>query len=535
MRIGILEIVRADGIRRWTHKPYAYLFTKQLTSIMPQAISVWCRELGHQVFYSTYFGQKDPKQLLPDDLDIVFISTYTQASSLAYALAKLYRQEKTLTVIGGPHAKAFPDDCLRFFDVVVRECDKTLIADILSGAPRGEIITSGRTLQDIPSAQERMPEIQASAFWRGKPYPSTSIPMLSSVGCPYACDFCIDWNNPYVLLPLDQLEADLRFISENYPGVLVAFHDPNFGVKFDQVFDVLERVSHPRRNRYVLESSLSILRESRLERLRDTGCFYIAPGVESWTAYSNKSGTGLTASARQKLDQVVEHFKLIHEYVPGIQANFIFGLDGDEGNEPVELTKEFMSRAPFVWPTVNIPVPFGATPLYDRYLDEGRILTSMPFAFYYPPYLVTTVKNYNPVTYYEKLIEIFCHMISRGLLLKRLQTTSGIIRFLYLLRAHHMRRTLEAFRNIVELMKTDRQFRAFHEGESQTLPEFYHYQYERVLGPYATLLSREDRQPLLLKTQPALAPSRHRGDKENSAELDVVIPALVSTPASSSK
>ncbi|MEE9324486.1 MAG: hypothetical protein V3U90_02890, partial [Dehalococcoidia bacterium] len=148
---------------------------------------------------------------------------------------------------------------------------------------------------------------------------------------------------------------------------------------------------------------------------------------------------------------------------------------------------------------------------------------------------VTTVKNYNPVTYYEKLIEIFCHMISGNMLLKRLQTTSGMIRFLYLLRAHHMRRTLGAFRNIVELMKTDLQFRAFHEGESQTLPEFYHYQYERALGPYATLLSREDRQPLLLKTQPALAPSRHRGDKKYNTELDVVIPALVSTPASRSK
>ena len=29
----------------------------------------------------------------------------------------------------------------------------------------------------------------------------------------------------------------------------------------------------------------------------------------------------------------------------------------DEGNEPIELTKEFMTRAPFVWPALNIPVP----------------------------------------------------------------------------------------------------------------------------------------------------------------------------------
>ncbi len=53
------------------------------------------------------------------------MSTYTQASALAYALAKLYRGEDTLRVIGGSHAKAFPMDCLRFFYLVVQECDKT--------------------------------------------------------------------------------------------------------------------------------------------------------------------------------------------------------------------------------------------------------------------------------------------------------------------------------------------------------------------------------------------------------------------------
>jgi len=481
---------------------------------MPQAVSVWCRNFGHEVFYATYFGQRHPEQLLPNDLDVVFISAYTQASALAYALAKLYRQRKTLTVIGGPHAKQFPDDCLRFFDVVVRDCDKGLIADILSAVPVGEIITSGRTLQDIPSVQERMPEIRASIFWRGKPYPTTCISLLTSMGCPYSCDFCVDWNNPYVLLPLERLEADLRFILQSFPGVFVVFHDPNFAVKFDQVLAVLERVSHDGRKRYIVESSLSILRRSRLERLRDVGCFYILPGVESWTAYSNKAGTGSAVSGREKLDQVVEHFKLIREYIPGIQANFIFGLDVDEGDEPVELTKEFMTRAPFAWPLINVPIPFGGTPLYDRYLAEGRILTSMPFAFYYGPYLVTTMKNYSPVTYYEKSIELFSHMTSGSMLVKRLRTTSGLIRFGYLARTLGMRQTLGTFRRFVELMKTDRQFRAFHEGESEILPEFYHRQYELLLGSYATLLSRDDRQPVHHRMQRASPHPTRREDNE---------------------
>ena len=123
----------------------------------------------------------------------------------------------------------------------------------------------------------------------------------------------------------------------------------------------------------------------------------VAPGIESWTDYSNKAGLGRIAGA-EKVQGVVEHFERLADNVPYLQANFIFGLDTDRGDEPVELTKEFMDRTPFVWPTINIPVPFGGTPLHDNLLAAGRVLTAMPFAFYYTPYLVTTLKHYDPVT-----------------------------------------------------------------------------------------------------------------------------------------
>jgi hypothetical protein len=186
------------------------------------------------------------------------------------------------------------------------------------------------------------------------------------------------------------------------------------------------------------------------------------------------------------------------KYVSGIQANFLFGLDIDEGDEPVALTKEFIARVPFVWPSINIPTPFGGSPIYKRYIDEGRILTSMPFTFYTPaPYLVTTVKNYSPVTYYEKLIEMFSEITSWGMLLKGLRSASFKVQFAFLLKSLGMRQMVGRFRNILGLMKADGKFRAFHEGESQILPEYYHYQYERLLGPYAPLLSHDDRRPML--------------------------------------
>jgi hypothetical protein len=47
----------------------------------------------------------------------------------------------------------------------------------------------------------------------------------------------------------------------------------------------------------------------------------LAPGVESWTDYSNKAAVG-RASGVEKVDRVAEHFTRLAEHVPYLQANF---------------------------------------------------------------------------------------------------------------------------------------------------------------------------------------------------------------------
>ncbi|MFD1049465.1 radical SAM protein, partial [Kibdelosporangium lantanae] len=218
MRVGILDILGSPA-RRPVDVAYQLLITKQYASITPQAISVWCRRAGHETFYATYYGIGQPHRLLPMDLDVVLICCYTQVSHIAYALAKLYRAAGVRTVVGGPHARAFPVDCLRFFDLVVRECDPPLVADILAGQfDRGSIISADQPFDDVPTVEERMPEIRASAFfWGRKPLLLSAVPMLASMGCPYRCDFCIDWSSTYRQLPTDRLSADLRYLATHQP------------------------------------------------------------------------------------------------------------------------------------------------------------------------------------------------------------------------------------------------------------------------------------------------------------------------------
>jgi len=498
LRVGLIELISDSVWQNWGTRYYGARFKRHYASIMPQVVAVWCQQLGHDVTYATYYGQQDPESLLPRELDVLFVSTYTHASSIAYALARVYGSRDTLTVIGGPHARSFPNDCLRFFDLAVHDCDRDLVDDILRGSfDRNQVLSSGRMLTEIPAVEERLPHIIKSSLTEGRTPYAANISLLSSVGCPYTCNFCVDWDSPYITLSGDSLRKDLRFISKRFPGVYISYHDPNFGIRFDRTMDVIAELPENERNPYIMESSLSILKGPRLRRLKETNCFYTAPGIESWTDYSNKTGVGQNGG-REKLEGVIARFEEIHEFVPNIQANFIFGTDMDKGEDPVELTKEFSRRVPYVWPTINIPTPYGRTPLYDDYLAEGRILRSMPFAFYYMPNLVMTLKNYSPLEYYEKLIEIYSTANSYRLLAPRVASTPDYsLKIIYFLRSFALQGILSKLKRTRNRLREDGEFRSFHEGRTTTLPGYYRYLYAKKLGRFAELISEVDMTPEL--------------------------------------
>jgi hypothetical protein len=524
MKVAVLDLLCDGRIRGPFGGLYGLYFRKQFVSIMPQIVSVWCRQLGHDVTYATYYGQNFPERLVPDDTDVIFISSYTQASALAYALAELFRRRGTLTIIGGPHARSFPTDCQRAFDIVVRNCDRNLVADILNGRiDPPAIVDSGHQLSDFPSVEERASEIEIATFQRGRRLVTSIVPVLSSVGCPYSCHFCVDWNSRYVPLAPERLKADLEFIAKRWPGLPVIYHDPNFAVRFDETMSVIESLPEPLRPEYMMESSLSILKPERLPRLRATRCIYVAPGIESWTAYSNKSGATGT-DGRTKLNRVVGHLRQVLEYVPGVQANFIFGGDEDFGDEPVDISLEFIEEFPEVWPTINIPTPFGGTPLYDAWYRSDRILTRMPFSFYYNPWLAITVANYSPLEFYTQLIRLHSALSRWQMLTRRLTTrVRPVIRFVDALRTADAWREISVMRSIRNHLENDTEFRAFHEGRRVPLPRFYREVYRRRLGRYSELV----REPLI---SPILEPP-HSIDGGASASPDRTASVAPTEPA----
>ncbi|MGK7929696.1 MAG: radical SAM protein [Spirulina sp.] len=505
MRVGILEVITLP-CQSSIGKISNMLVAKHYASVTPQAISVWCRQLGHETFYATYYGVGDPARLLPQDLDFIFFSCCTPASPLVYALSKLYRQKGTRTIVGGPHAESFPVDCLRFFDLVLKHCDREIIGNIVRGNfDSGQYISRAKPFDDCPTVEERMPEIRASQFvqkkWR---ILLTQVPIITSLGCPYTCNFCKDWDNPYRLLPADRFAADLQYLAQNHPQLLIGFHEANFAVQFERVFTIIESLPPESRLPYMMECSLSILNESRIKRLKETNCVFASHGIESWQDYSLKAGMKGKGGI-EKVNGVVKQLEKVNEHIPYMQVQMIFGLDSDAGEEPITLTKQFLTQTPFAWPVINIPVPFGGTPMFDKYVANQRILQEMPFTFYYIPYLVTTLKNYDPVDYYEKLMELSNFAYSWEMLKQRICSTSDWkVRTVHIIRTLYQQGVNKSYREILALLRSNSEFRAFHEGKSVKLPEFYQQRYERKLGRYAELLSNSDRRPCLDQLSPQI-------------------------------
>jgi len=463
-----------------------------LASIMPQAISAWCEEEGHDVTYVCYTGTEALDRILPARSDVIFIGAFTEAAQLSYAISSFYRARGTVTVLGGPHARCYPEDAAFYFDYVLGLTDKETVRDVLQDCaphrPLGVRLGASRQPAQLPGVRARWKFIEAAL---AKAPTFKMVPMLASLGCPYTCSFCIDSSIDFHAFEFDQLKDDLRFLRTKMRRPLVGWHDPNFGVRFDETLGAIEEAVPPGSMDFAAESSLSLLSEPRLERLRKNGFGALLPGVESWFSLGNKSRAASLTGA-DKMRQVAAHVNMILRYVPYVQTNFVFGLDCDEGTGPFELTKQFVDLVPGAFPAYSLLTAFGrAAPLNLEFQRDGRVL---PFPHHFLNN--TLAMNVRPLNYqwpefYDNMIDLTRHSFSARAVTRRFAgNRKGIPRWLNLVRgvAGEGLGRLSYYKKVRHLLRTDGGARRYFDGESTELPSFYSDRVRRQLGSFWPLL-----------------------------------------------
>ncbi|MCF8356832.1 MAG: hypothetical protein K9H48_20495, partial [Melioribacteraceae bacterium] len=258
LKIGIIDLVS----KKPNENLWARIMNANFASIMPQVIGVWCEEQGHDVTYVCYTGKKDLIGELPLNADLVFIGAFTEAAQTAYALSNILRLDGAVTVLGGPHARCYPEDALNYFDYVTGFTDKKIISEILQDCsphrPEGIHLSAKNQPFFLPGVKERWkfiePTLQKAPWIK-------MVPMIGSLGCPYTCSFCIDSTVAYKPLDFDVLKEDLSFLLTKFKRPLVGWHDPNFGIRFDDYMNAIEEAIPEDSIDFIAESSLSVLTE----------------------------------------------------------------------------------------------------------------------------------------------------------------------------------------------------------------------------------------------------------------------------------
>ena len=189
--------------------------------------------------------------------------------------------------------------------------------------------------------------------------------MITSMGCPYRCIFCL-WpkllyQGKVLLRSPDNVVKEMLFLKEKYGAREIYFDDDCFNVSISRVMDVCQKIIENKVNiPWITEMRCNNVSYEMLKAMKKAGCIKILYGVESGNQeILNSSKKNIT------LEQIKNTFKLTRKAGIKSHATFMFGLPG----ETMETINQSMKLARQLNPDTiqcSIALPYPGTEFYEK-------------------------------------------------------------------------------------------------------------------------------------------------------------------------
>ena len=370
LKIRLIE-PPAPSLHLWSYTRYPRLGLPIIGAALKAA--------GHDVrIYARHL-----KQAQWDDIetaDLVGISTTTSTAPAAYAIADLLRARGVPVALGGSHVTFLTDEALEHADYVGRgEGGDALMLELIDALAGRRDLDSIAGLSFVRSglhvhneARERCADLDRV------PVPdltliegydrATVTPIMTSWGCPFACNFCsvtATFGRKVRRRSTDAVIDELLAKQPRY----ISFYDDNFAADKKALKDLL---------RAMIERGLALPWQAQvrtdvardpelLDLMRRSGCHTLALGLESIN-----QATLDAFQKSQTVADVADAVDALHEYGIAVHGMFVMGADTDTV-QTVRETVAFARAHQIDTLMLNVLTPAPGTVQFERMDAEGRI------------------------------------------------------------------------------------------------------------------------------------------------------------------
>ncbi len=297
--------------------------------------------------------------------EVVGITVHLTFAKRAYELADWYRSRGSIVVMGGLHVQSCPDECEPHADILAVgegvQIWGSILHDIENGEFKARYDGSYRKMyrEDPTPMRDILPRKQFL----------TTSSIIATRGCHNRCNFCyLSTKGTYIPSQSREIQQVVDEIIENDHPYAV-FVDNNLGSKpayLDELCDELMPLNK------IWSAAVSIDITDRPDVVRKmalSGCFGVFVGFESL----NDSSILNSNKKSPMPEDYSRRVKVFHDNGIQVNGSFVFGFDTDEP-DVFQKTIDWVEENRLECATFHILTPYPATPLFEQYEKEKRIL-----------------------------------------------------------------------------------------------------------------------------------------------------------------
>lgn len=222
-----------------------------------------------------------------EEADLVGISFMTHQAPRAYEISEKFRKRGIKTILGGIHVSALPDEALNHADSICVGEAEHLWKGILDDLKKGQLkkiykAVSYHNLKSLPFP--RLDLLKRECIF---------IPIYSSRGCPFRCEFCSVsrfFGSRYRRRPVEEVMEEIRFRKiermeftgwSNEPQLVLFWIDDNICENKAYAYSLFRNLANFK-IKWIAQTTLNVAKDvNLLELMRKAGCFGLGIGIES--------------------------------------------------------------------------------------------------------------------------------------------------------------------------------------------------------------------------------------------------------------